>query len=239
MPRKLDTRNADIRISGELGASGELKPPTEVDLWDDLVENGTLQIQVSCDDSGQYLGMARPDLFFRLPDRSFLGAYVKTILGFALMLVLICTLGTTASTFVKGPVATLLLGSYLMMGQLMRGLMDQHLQQFQEDGRPLGGGMLESIYRILTQDNQMTPLDKNAFTSTIQWIDEKIIQWVGAMRNIIPDFRQFDGTPYLANGFDIPWNVRSLTEIAITLGFFIPCLVIGTYSLMMRELEAK
>ena len=237
VPRILDSRNSDIRLLGE-NTEGR-QPPTEVDLFTDMVDNGRLQIQVSCDDSGQYLGMARPDLFFRLPDRSFLGAYVKSIFGLGLMLVLIVTLGTTASTFVKGPVATLAVTSYLMMGQLMRGLMDEHLDQFRQQGRPLGGGTLESIYRILTQDNQMTPLPENAFTHTIQWIDYKIIQWLGAMHNIIPDFRLFDGTPYLANGFDIPWAVRTEAALVITLGFFIPCLVIGTYSLMMRELEAK
>ncbi|MFV0442314.1 MAG: hypothetical protein ACK5Q5_01950 [Planctomycetaceae bacterium] len=239
VPREFDTRNSDIRITGERGAAGNVEPPKQLDLWKDLVSNNILQVQVSCDDSGQYLGMARPDMFFRLPDRSFFGAYVKTVLGYALMLVLICTLGVTASTFVKGPVATLLVGAYLMMGQLMRGLFDDQLTQFQDKGRPLGGGLLESIYRILTQDNQMTELPVNAFTTSIQWIDNKILQWLGAMHNIIPDFRLFDGTPYLANGFDIPWSVRSLSAIAITLGFFIPCVVIGTYSLMVRELEAK
>lgn len=239
IPRKLDTRNADIRITGDLGKSGTVEPPKQLDLWDDLVSSGKLQIQVSCDDGGQYLGMARPDLFFRLPDRSFFGAYLKTVLGFALMLVLICTLGAAASTFVKGPVATLLVGAYLMMGQLMRGLFDQHLFEFQTKGKPLGGGLLESIYRILTQNNQMTDLPVNWFTSSLQWIDLKILQWMGAMHNIIPDFRLFDGTPYLANGFDVPWSVRSLAAIAITVGFFIPCVVIGTYALMTRELEAK
>lgn len=239
IPRTLDTRNADIRITGDLGKTGDVKPPQQLDLWKDLVSNNKLQIRVSCDDSGQYLGMAQPDMFFRLPDRSFFGAYVKTILGFALMLVLICTLGTAASTFVKGPVATLLVGAYLMMGQLMRGLFDTHLEQFQTEGRPLGGGLLESIVRMLTQNNQMSPLEPTPFNNAIMWIDEKILQWLGAMHNIIPDFRLFDGTPYLANGFDVPWSVRSLAAIVITLGFFVPCVIIGTYSLMMRELEAK
>ncbi|MCA9053494.1 MAG: hypothetical protein KDA75_06640, partial [Planctomycetaceae bacterium] len=239
VPRKLDTRNADIRIVGELGQNENVEPPRQVDLWDDLVDNNKLQIQVTCDDSGQYIGMARPDFFFRLPDRSFLGAYVKSILGLGLMLVLICTLGATASTFVKGPVATLLVGSYLMMGQVMRGLFDEHLLQYREDGTPLGGGMVESIVRILTQNNQMSPLEDGTFTSVVKWIDERILQWLGAMHNIIPDFRMFDGTPYLANGFDVPWGSRSLPVIVVTLGFFIPCLIVGTYSLMMRELEAK
>ena len=239
LPSEFDTRNADIRITGDVGKSGTVQPPQQLSLWDDLVSNGKLVVQVSCDDSGQYLGMAQPDMFFRLPDRSFFGAYCKTILGFGLMLVLICTLGTSASTFVKGPVATLLIGAYLMMGQLMRGLFDQHLEQFQTEGRPLGGGFLELIHRMLTQNNQMTALPETPFNNAIMWIDQKILQWLAAMQNIIPDFRLFDGTPYLANGFDVPWSVRSLAAITITLGFFIPCVVIGTYSLMMRELEAK
>jgi hypothetical protein len=238
VPRELNNRNADIRITGT-GASSSVTPPSEVDLFEDIVENGRLQIQVSADDSGQYLGMAQPDLFFRLPDRSFLVAYVKTIFGLGLMLVLIVTLGTTASTFVKGPVATLLVGAYLVMGQVMRGLLDEHLSQFWEEGRPLGGGMLESIHRILTQNNQMTPLEDSPLVATIQWVDDKILRWLDAMRNIIPDFRLFDGTPYLANGFDVPWSSRILVALVITIGFMIPCLVVGAYSLMMRELEAK
>lgn len=238
VPRKLDTRNSDIRWLGDYGKSAG-PPPKELDLWNDLRENGKLQIRVSCDDGGQYLGMARPDLFFRLPDRPFLVAYVKSMFGLGLMLILLVTLGTTASTFVKGPVATLLLGSFLMIGQVMRGLLEEHLQQTRDTGRPLGGGMLESIYRILTQDNQLSPLPDNVFTRTIQWIDQRIIEWLGAMQNLIPDFRIFDGTPYLANGFDIPWAVRTLPVILTTIGFLIPCLIVGTYSLMMRELEAK
>lgn len=99
--------------------------------------------------------------------------------------------------------------------------------------------MLESIYRILTQDNQMTPLPDNPFVRTIQWIDQRIIEWLGAMQNIIPDFRMFDGTPYLANGFDIPVLVRTYPILLTTIGFLIPCLLVGTYSLIMRELEAK
>jgi hypothetical protein len=239
IPRKLSAGNrADIRLIGANEGS-QRETPRELDLFEDLVSNGKLQIRVACDDGGQYLGMARPDLFFRLPDRSFSAAYAKTIFSLWMMLVLIVTLGTTASTFVKGPVATMLLGTYLVMGQVLRGYWDEYLGQYFSEGRALGGGLIESIVRIWRQDNQMTPLDDGTMKTVITWIDERIIQWTGAIHTIIPDFRQFDSTPELANGFDVPLGTVVLPAVGVTLAFFIPCVVLGTYSLLMRELEAK
>ncbi|MEZ6065355.1 MAG: ABC transporter permease subunit [Planctomycetaceae bacterium] len=238
IPRKLNNRNADIRLTGVSDETAQ-EAPEEVDLFDAIVSNRRLRVEVACDDGGQYLGMARPDLFFRLPDRSFSVAYVKTMVGLGLMLILLVTLGTTASTFVKGPVATLLIGSYLLTGLLMRGLMDEQLTRYREDGKPLGGSLFESVHRILTQNNQMTALEDSTMTRVIQKVDEWVLVWVAAVRSIIPDFRIFDGTPYLANGFDVPWSVRTLPALAITIGFLVPCVILGTYCLQMRELEAK
>src|SRR5690606_40550213 len=65
---------------------------------------------------GQYLGAARTDLFIRTPDRSFATGYFKAILGTWLMAMLVIILGTTASTFVKGPVATLLTFTLILTG---------------------------------------------------------------------------------------------------------------------------
>lgn len=237
IPRTLNAANrAAITLTG---GEGKEQAPRELDLFKDVVDNGKLQIRVSCDDGGQYMGMARPDLFFRLPDRSFTQAYAKTIFGLWLMLALIVVLGTTASTFVKGPVATMLLATYLVMGALLRGYWDEYLGQYIHTGRPLGGGVLESIIRIFRQDNQTTPLDEGTLKNVVTWIDDRIIQWTGAIHNIIPDFRQFDSTPELANGFDVPLNTLVFPAVGVMLAFLIPCVVIGAYSLMMRELEAK
>ncbi len=43
----------------------------EKDLIKDLVSNGFLRLEVACLNDQMYLGMARPDLFIRKPDRSF------------------------------------------------------------------------------------------------------------------------------------------------------------------------
>ena len=97
-----------------------------LDLFDDVVaDDGTLTIAVRCVDAGQYLGAARTDLFIRTPDRSFATGYFKAILGTWLMAMLVIILGTTASTFVKGPVATLLTFTLILTGLTMRPFMDE------------------------------------------------------------------------------------------------------------------
>jgi hypothetical protein len=46
-------------------------------------------------------------------------------------------------------------------------------------------------------------------------------------------------SPYVANGFDVDWNAAMLPSIAVTLAYLVPCLIIGYYSLKLRELESK
>ena len=43
----------------------------ERDLINDLTTNGQLRVEVACVNDQMYLGMARPDLFIRKPDRGF------------------------------------------------------------------------------------------------------------------------------------------------------------------------
>jgi len=241
IPRKLTNENAVITQVGV--GDDQANVPTEVDLFDDLISDGELRVEVSCDDGQQYLGMAQPDLFFKLPDRSFLFAYTKSIFCMWMMLVLIVSLGTTASTFVKGPVATMLVVTYLVMGRLMRGFMMDILAQTAKSkpghNGPIGGGPLESLYRIISQNNMMTAMTKNWFTDSLIWVDKWVLNWLSIMEYLIPDFRRFDGTPYLASGFDIPLSTRIIPSLLLVVGFLVPCVLIGTYTLMSRELESK
>src|SRR5690606_16887290 len=79
-----------------------------VNLFEDVAVDGHLNVEVACIDQQQYMGMARPDLFIRQPDKAFASGYWKAVFAIWLMMVLIIVMGVTASTFVKGPVATLL-----------------------------------------------------------------------------------------------------------------------------------
>ena len=206
----------------------------EVDLFDDVVDQNSLTIEVQCLDVGQYLGMARPDFFIRLPDRPFAVGYFKAVLGIWLLTVFIVSIGVTSSTFVKGPVATLLTFSLLIIGQGFREFMIKLITGVQK-----GGGPIESWYRLVTHMNDTLELPDNIGIKIMQGIDNVMLAGLWLMQHLIPDLSSFVMSPYVANGFDVPWNVAIFRSLAITIGYLVPCLLVGYYSLTLRELEAK
>ncbi len=205
----------------------------------DLVSSkGQLLVEAACVDPGQYIGMARVDLFIRTPDNSFASGYFKAVFGIELMMLLIVLLGVTASTFLKGPVATLLTFVLFIVGDWSREFLDKFVSSFLAN-KLEGGGVLESIYRIVMHMNPTTELPTGPAFGAMKLIDWAVAQFVVLISSVIPDFKTFDMTGYVIEGFDVPFMAAVLPSIATTLAFFIPCVVLGYYSLRLRELEAK
>lgn len=207
-----------------------------VDLFGDLVDKGKLRIEASCLSRNQYLGMARPDLFIRNQDAPFELGFAKAVFGIWEMMFMLIVLGVTSSCFVKGPVATLLSLTIVVVGQVARSFLVELVDKNQIDRL---GGPLESIYRILWHLNPTVDLPENAWISFAQSIDSVFKQAIFAVRYVFPNFEYFDLTPYIANGYDVPWNSALLPGIATILAYLIPCIIIGFMSLKLRELEAK
>jgi len=235
IPRKIETYDAE---------TGDSK---SVDLFDDIVsKDGRLQVEVQALDGAQYLGMAKADLFIRKPDRPFASGYFKALLGIWLMTVLVVVLGVTASTFTKGPVATLLTLTLLVIGSPFRGFMDKlshdYLVSVTGGNQALeGGGPLESIVRIVQHMNPSTPLPEGPLTSIVQTIDHGFLAGLSLVRFVIPDFSAYNLSEYTSKGYDVFWATDPglLPAGLITLAFLLPCIVLGYYSLRFRELEAK
>ncbi len=228
VPRALKTRPTD-------GSAAQA-----VDLFDDLMPDGRLVVEASCEDSQQYLGMARTDLFIRLPDRPFGVGYFKAMLGVWLMSLLVIMIGTAGSCFLKGPVCTLLTFGLIVMGRFLREFMAEQLGQFHsETGKVLGGGVFESIYRLVTQMNMQTPLPEGPARTVMEWLDTRVFQGLTLVHQVIPDFTYFNMKQFVANGFDVPWSASLLPAVATVLGYLLPCVVLGYFSLQLRELEAK
>lgn len=212
----------------------EKKDKRTVDLFEDIVDQNSLTIVVQCLDAGQYLGMSRPDFFIRLPDRSFAVGYFKAVFGIWLLAVFVISIGVTSSTFVKGPIATLLTFSLLLIGQGFREFMIKLITGVQK-----GGGPIESWYRLVTHMNDTSELPDNIGAKIMQGIDNVMLGGLWLMQHLIPDLSSFVMSPYVANGFDVPWGVAMLRSLAVTIGYLVPCLLVGYYSLTLRELEAK
>ena len=206
-----------------------------------IQEGGKLEIEVACVDSAQYIGVARPDLFIRLPDRPFAVTFSKTVINLWLMNVLIIIIGCTGSCFLKGPVTTVLTFGLLLMGTFLRGTMDTLVNEFHRsvDGKVMGGGPLESLYRLLTQRNVMTPLDETSTKTLLEFFDRQALNLLSVASGFIPDFARYDTAERATNGFDINVLTQLIPAILSTVGFFIPCVILGYFALQVRELEAK
>ena len=210
-----------------------------VSLLDDLVsDDGRLQVEVRCLDAQQYLGMGPRDLFIRQPDRSFWTTYSKAVAGIWLKTLLIVILGVTASCFLKGPVATLLVFTLLIVGQSFREFMEEIVDLYYA-GDLDGGGPLESMQRIVQHKNMITDLQPSAQTSVVQGLDAAFFRLLWAMEQIIPDFSAFNFAPFAAKGFDVNFYNHVLPVALLTVAFAIPCYVVATLCLRFRELEAK
>lgn len=208
----------------------------EVDLVSDVLDDGHLTVEARCVDAGQYLGMARPDLFIRRPDRHFASAFFKACSGIWMMMVLVIVLGVTASTFVKGPVATLLTLTFVLMGATgFHEFMSEKIS-----GKLQGTGLLESGIRILKHGNPNVPTTGGLENSVVvRNFDRMSDGFIWAVYRLIPDFSEFSYSVYAANGYDVPFQTQILPGILLLVGFLIPCFLLSYFSLKLRELEAK
>jgi hypothetical protein len=203
------------------------------DLFRDLVHGGKLKVHLVCLEPGQYVGMARPDLFIRLPDFHFWVGYTKALFGIWLLMVLVVTLSVTASTFLKGPVATLLTFVVIILGSSFHDFLEKVVT-----GEVKSAGALESAYRLVTHQNPQTEIAPRG-QEIMEGVDSSLKGGLWVVHKIVPNFENYRVVPYVANGFDVPWNAALLPALLTTLGFLLPCLFIGYLSLALRELEEK
>jgi hypothetical protein len=199
-----------------------------IDLFDDLVDQGQLEIEVTCLQSGQYFGMAKPDLYLLPREGSFEANFLKGYAGIWLQMLLVTTFGVMWSTFLNGPVS--------MLATLMTLIAGQFAPWVQElaTGNVIGGNAFEAASRMLTQTSIGSPLDENLATSVVQGLDRLTLPFIQVLASLLPDFSQLDDSSYVAEGFNIPNFLIGEQSLAV-LGFLIPLFVVGFLCLKMRE----
>ncbi|MGE5195184.1 MAG: ABC transporter permease subunit [Deltaproteobacteria bacterium] len=208
----------------------------------DLVDGGKLRVEVACLSSAQFLGMARPDLFIRLPDRSFAASYFKCLFNIGLMMFMVVVLGVISGCFVKGPVATILTGSVVIIGKVWHAFLESLVTGrvgYNPNLKMSGTGLFDSLYRIPTHMNPNVELGESFVHRMIKALDNIELNGLWAVQHLFPDFGSFDTTEYVANAYDVPWAEATLPSLMTTVGFCLPWILVGYFSLRLRELEAK
>lgn len=200
-----------------------------IDLLENLVsKDGRLEVVVQCLDRAQYYGFAQPDCYVRLPDGSPLFNYIKAQASIWIQMVLVIAIGVTCSTLVNTPVAILFTISFITLGFFRDFFLKVAI------GEQVGGGPLESLYRIVTQMNQISPLPEGFASQLIQFIDYVLKTGMLSLTYLLPNFRSLSTVGYVAYGYDIPLN-RLAQDLLVCLVYVIGSFIVGYFFLRTRE----
>lgn len=227
IPRKvkaLDQFNKPI-----LGSDGK---PLEVDIFEDLVYDGVVEMELKCADPGQYFGVAERDVYLHAADNYFFVNFIKGYFDLWLQMLIAIAFGTMFSTFLSGPVAMLAAIASMVIGFVSSFIFDL------ATGTLEGGGLIESAYRLITQKNQTIQLDlPYAVEATIKGIDSGLIQGLRAFANLLPNYRWFDTIKYVAYGMNIEASATA-QHASIAAAYIIVVLFVGYFFLKTREIAA-
>jgi len=201
----------------------------EIDLFEDLVSStGQVQVVVQCLERGQYFGFARPDCYLRLPDGSPVLNFFKVYLSIWVQMVIVISIGVAASALLSGPVAMLLTVSFILLGFFRDFFVGV------ATGTEYGGGPIESLIRIVTQQNVMSPLKAGGATPVVQSVDNVLQLMMLSLAQVLPDFSAFSTVGFAAYGFDVPTD-RVLQDSTTCLAYVAGLAVVGYFLLRTRE----
>jgi hypothetical protein len=200
-----------------------------IDLFDDLVADGELEVQLQCLDIEQYFGVAKPDLYLRARDASFAVNFAKSYVGIWVQMLLVTSFGVMFSTFLSGAVAMMATLAALVLGFFTKFIYGVAV------GTVEGGGPVEAFVRLITQRNVTTEFEPGLTRNVVQALDNVFMFFMQSVTNLLPDFRRFSDVDYVAYGFDIPMDLLGM-QIVSALGYLIAVSAIGYLFLRTREM---
>ena len=204
----------------------------KIDLFRDLVDNGRVEVEIRCVDGAQYFGMATADLYLRPADATFEWNFFKAYLSIWLQMLLVTSFGVTFSTFLTGSVAMMATLAAVVLGffgEFVRGI---------SSGEVHGGGPLESLIRMIIQQNVTGELELNSVAATVlKGVDWVLMSLLTAGTFVLPDYTQFDTATFVADGYNIFGDLvaQQLTMAAV---YLVAVTIVGYFFLKTREIAA-
>jgi len=202
----------------------------DADLFEDFVTpDGRLDIMIKCAEPGQYLGMAQADLYIKAQEGSFRLNFVKGYAGIWMQMFLVICFGVMFSTILNGPVAMMTTLGALVLGFNRSFILDV------ATGQAEGGGPMESVIRILTQQNVTLELDPTATVQTAQSLDLVFrgVMWVTV--HLLPDFSSFQKLyDHVSYGYDISFDLFA-QQLLITLSYGLVVVMVSYFLFRSKE----
>ncbi|MEZ6069970.1 MAG: hypothetical protein R3C10_06755 [Pirellulales bacterium] len=199
-----------------------------VDLFEEFVVDGVVELVMRCETPQQYFGMAQADVYLRARDASFAMNFFKAHVGIWLQMLLVTGYGVMFSTFLNGPVSML-----AAIATMLGGFLHEHMNNliFQ---RVQGGGPLESFIRIVNQDNLIVELEAGPMKYLALTVDTIMRPVIFAVSAVLPDFTSLNLISYVADGYNVP-DGTLLIETLTALSYMLPLIVAGYFFLKLRE----
>jgi hypothetical protein len=210
----------------------------EVDLYEELVVDGRLEVWLQCLEPGQYYGVAQADFFMRTGNGSFVVNYTKGCLGIWFAMLIVTALGVMFSTFLAGPVAMLATLAVILVGQF-RGFIAR-LFESQVTGDSTiapGGGPIESLVRLAIQDSITIDWDPTPAAQVIRAADTVLLAPMRLAASIFPSLSELGTGDFVTAGFAIPGDLLA-AHAAETLGFVVAFALAGAFCLKAREIAS-
>jgi ABC-type transport system involved in multi-copper enzyme maturation permease subunit len=203
-----------------------------------------LRVRVRCDSPTQFVGMAKPDLYFRLDQDDAGGAwnkvrfalnFYKGSFGLWLQLCLMIGLAVALSTYLSGVITLLTTAILYILGFFPEFIRDvaKHTNA--------GGGPLESMMRLVQRpggepvagqlDNTTTAQVATGLDSVFSWTLDRVL-------NLIPDHANYVFTDYVAEGVSISFGQMSMS-LLVLVGYLLPWAVLAYYLLKWREVASS
>jgi hypothetical protein len=208
----------------------KLVDPTgkSIDLFDDLVADGQIELHLQCLDESQYFGVAKPSTYLRAHDASFALNFVKSYVAIWVQMLLVTGFGVMFSTFLSGAVAMMATVATLILGFRAQFIYDV------ARGTVEGGGPVESLIRIVNQRNVTTQMEPGLTRDVVEVIDGVFMFFMRSVTSLLPDFGRFSDVDYVAHGFDIPLSLIGV-QVFSALGYVAAVFAIGYFFLRTRE----
>lgn len=201
----------------------------QIDVFEDLVEDGRLEVVIRCLDSSQFLGAAQADVYFRASDAVYWINFVKGYVGIWLQMLLVTGLGVMFSTFLTSAVAMI-----ANLATLLAGMFVAFITEL-ATGQAIGGGPAESMYRIFTQMNLTSEIEASFGKTMMEMFDQGFQNVLYLLLLVLPDFLSLSAVDFVANGYNIPFD-QLLIQIVTTLGYLFPVFLFGYLFLKIREI---
>ncbi|NDC63520.1 MAG: hypothetical protein EBZ59_05930 [Planctomycetia bacterium] len=227
-----------LLIPRQLAATSADGGTRQVDLFADIVSDGSLEVVLQCLEPGQYYGVAQADFFLRAGSGSFALNYAKSCLGIWFSMLLVTAIGVMFSTFLAGPVALLATLSVVMIGQFREFIQRLFESQVTGDSTIVpGGGPIESLYRIVTQTGITMELDPTPAVQAMKTLDTFMLAPMRLAAALFPSLSSLGTGDFVASGFDIPFDLLAAHGME-TLGYLVAFFMAGAICLRAREVAS-